>query len=116
MAMTDSRDRREAALDWLVRTNDPEFDAWPGFTAWLERDRANPDAYHEGAQGEAEMPPLVERASAPKPRSSKVLRPVLAWTGAAAVAAALAIVVTPTVMPVDSATAPGKTTVVSRGG
>ena len=34
--MTHSADRREAALDWLVRTNDPDFAAWDEFTAWLE--------------------------------------------------------------------------------
>ncbi len=29
---------REEALGWLVRTNDPEFDRWDEFTAWLESD------------------------------------------------------------------------------
>ena len=36
--MTHDSGRREAALDWLVRTNDPDFDAWDEFTIWLEAD------------------------------------------------------------------------------
>ena len=27
----------DEALRWFVRSNDPEFDDWAGFTAWLER-------------------------------------------------------------------------------
>ena len=46
IAMKHDSDRREAALDWLVRTNDPEFDGWDDFTAWLEASPANADAYH----------------------------------------------------------------------
>ena len=39
--MTHDSARREAALDWLVRTNDPEFEGWIEFTAWLEADAAS---------------------------------------------------------------------------
>ena len=58
--MTHDPDRREAALDWLVRTNDPDFDGWDEFTAWLEADPANADAYpSRWSQSETEMRPLV---------------------------------------------------------
>lgn len=36
--------REEAAL-WAVRTGDPAFDDWDGFTLWLERDPAHARAY-----------------------------------------------------------------------
>ena len=65
--MIESPDLREAALDWLVRTNDPEFDGWDEFTAWLEASPANADAYHRLAASEAEMLPLVEATGAGKP-------------------------------------------------
>ena len=58
--MTHDSDRREAALDWLVRTNDPEFERWDEFTAWLEQSPGNADAYHSLAGAEAEIA-LFER-------------------------------------------------------
>ena len=60
--MTQDPDRREAALDWLVRTNDPEFDRWDEFTAWLEQSAENAHAYHMIAASEAEMLPFVDDA------------------------------------------------------
>ena len=60
MVTTDNLDRREAALDWLVRTNDPDFDAWDEFTAWLEANPGNADEYHRLASSEAELLPLIE--------------------------------------------------------
>lgn len=33
------------ALDWAVRTADPEFTDWEGFTNWLEEDAAHAEAY-----------------------------------------------------------------------
>ena len=47
--MIETPELREAALDWLVRTNDPEFDGWDEFTAWLEADPAHADAYRANA-------------------------------------------------------------------
>lgn len=114
--MTDLGPRREAALDWLVRTNDPEFDAWDEFTAWLERDPANADAYHALAGSEAEMRPLVERAAAPRPVERRVPRRFALVTGAAAAAAVAALLVTPRLQPIDYVTAPGEVRVVSLDG
>jgi transmembrane sensor len=117
MAVTNEPDRREAALDWLVRTNDPEFDAWDEFTAWLEHDSANADAYHELARSEAEIRPVVATMPSPKPQSFRPQRRQLAVvSGIAAIAAALAVVVVPRAMPVDYETAPGEIRVVALGG
>ena len=49
--MTHDSNGREEALDWLVRTNDPEFDRWDEFTAWLEASPANASAYHASTWG-----------------------------------------------------------------
>ncbi len=115
--MTDDADRREAALDWLVRTNDPEFDRWDEFTAWLERDPGNADAYHALAGSEAEMLPLVRAApSTPAAASVPGRRRLALVAGVVAVAAAATAVIAPRMMPVDYATRPGEVRVVGLGG
>ncbi len=70
--MIESPDLREAALDWLVRTNDPEFDGWDEFIAWLEASPANADAYHRLAASEAEMLPLVEATRSARGNAGQV--------------------------------------------
>ena len=114
--MNHDSDRREAALDWLVRTNDPEFDRWDEFTAWLEESQANADAYHVLAGGEAEMLPLVEAtpASAEPTRKPERRRFGLV-AGVAALAAVGAAVIAPRMMPVDYSTGPGEVRTVSLG-
>lgn len=42
---TDPKLRDDDAALWAVRTADPAFDDWPGFTLWLEADPANAAAY-----------------------------------------------------------------------
>ena len=115
--MTNAPDRREAALNWLVRTNDPDFEAWDDFTFWLEQDPANSNAYHALARSEAEMLPLVEavpRVESPSARPER--RRLALVSGIAALAAAIALLVTPRLMPIDYATGPGQVQVVSLGG
>ena len=116
--MTHDSNRREAALDWLVRTNDPEFDRWDEFTAWLEESTANADAYHSLAANEAEMLPFVE--AAPGGNGPAERRPVRRGMAIAASVAALAAlttaVVAPRMMPVDYQTGPGEVRVVALGG
>jgi transmembrane sensor len=116
--MTQHSDRREAALDWLVRTNDPEFDGWDQFTAWLEENPANADTYHALAAGEAEMLPFVE--AAPVITAPDTQRPVRRGMAIAASVAALAALVTavvaPRIMPVDYSTGPGEVRIVALGG
>ena len=117
MAMTDDLNRREAALDWLVRTNDPEFEAWDDFTAWLEQDPANASAYHAFAAGQSEMLPLVEAATAPpRPHARPARRGFAFGSAAAAVAAVLAVVVVaPRLSPIEYETRPGEVRMVALG-
>ena len=113
--MTNDSARHDAALDWLVRTNDPEFDAWDDFTGWLEEDPANSDAYHALVQSEADLLPLVEATQSSRQLTRKLDKRWLAL-GPAAVAAALALIVAPRAMPVDYQTGPGEVRIVSLGG
>ena len=116
--MKHDSDRREAALDWLVRTNDPEFDGWDEFTAWLEASPANADAYQSLAVGEAELLPFV--GASPARAMSEMQRPVRRGMAIAASIAALAALTTalvaPRMMPVDYSTGPGEVRIVSLGG
>lgn len=120
--MTQNPDpRREEALDWLVRTNDPDFDRWDEFTAWLEQDAANADAYHRLADSEIALRPIVEQVGTPDQTSVEApprrSRPRLAIAASVAVLAAGATaILAPRLMPVDYATAPGELRVVSLGG
>lgn len=115
--MTISADRREAALDWLVRTNDPEFDAWDEFSSWLEADSSNADAYHEVVQSETEMTPFVEAVPVAEPMVRTSNRPRLALVaGVAVLAAAATAIVAPRMMAVEYSTGPGEMRVVSLGG
>jgi transmembrane sensor len=98
----------EQALDWLVRTNDPEFQDWDRFTEWLESDSGNADAYHRLAGSEVEVRPLVERA-APRPVEvpGRTRRYAIA-AGLAVLAAAAATVLVPRLSPVPYSTGPGE--------
>lgn len=112
--------RHQAAIDWIVRTNDPDFEAWDAFTLWLEADPSNADAYHRLAGTEIELRPLVaavtgEGASAAVPRP----HPRARWAIAASVAVVVAVttmLVTPRLMPIGHSTAPGELKTVSLGG
>ena len=102
---------RDEALDWLVRTNDPEFQDWDAFTDWLESDSGNADAYHRLAGSELEMRPLVEEV-APRPAEPieaphRTRRYAIA-AGLAVLAAAGATVLVPRLSPVPYSTGPGE--------
>ena len=81
------------ALDWVVRTGDPEFTDWEGFTLWLEADPAHARAYDVLAAkiadvAEADLPAGREIAVNDNPP------PRRAWRLAGpALAAGLALVV-----------------------
>lgn len=115
--MKHDSDRREAALDWLVRTNDPEFDGWDEFTAWLEDSPANADAFHSLATGEAEMLPYVEPGPVVSEPEARPQRRGMAIAASVAALAALATaLVAPRMVPVDYSTGPGEVRIVSLGG
>jgi transmembrane sensor len=114
--MTHDSGRREAALDWLVRTNDPDFDAWDEFTIWLEADSANADAYHALADSESQMRHLVKAPLLDEPVRGPQRRRLALVAGIAALAAGATAIVAPRIMPVDYSTGPGEMRTVSLGG
>ena len=99
--MTHDPDPREAALDWLVRTNDPDFQGWDEFTAWLEEHPANAEAYQGLAASEADMRPFVERVPVVHRQPAPDRRRFAMVAGVAAVAAAATAVIAPRMMPED---------------
>ena len=111
--------RHNAALDWIVRTNDPDFDAWDMFTDWLEEDSANADAYHRLAGSEMALRPMVEAATVsndaaqPLPTTRPLRRMAIAASLALLAATGL---IAPRLMPTDYSTAAGEIRTVSLGG
>ena len=107
---------REEALGWLVQTNDPEFDRWDEFTAWLEHDPAHAETYHRLASSELELRPMVEElprpVESPRPRH----KPWAIAAGVAFLAAAGTAVVAPRLMTQSYSTEAGETRIVSLGG
>ena len=121
--MIESPDPRDAALDWLVRINDPEFDGWDDFTAWLEASPANADAYHRLAASEAEMLSLVEALEAPAETPAKSSpdrrmgqRRLAAAASVAIFVAAATAVVVPRLTPVEHSTGAGEVRTIALGG
>ena len=111
---------RESALDWIVRTNDPEFDAWEEFTAWLENSPANAEAYHRLADSEAQLRPMVDAVTTPvgvgELQADRGARRGLAIAaGIAALAGVTTAIVAPRLMPVDYSTAPGEIRTIAIG-
>jgi transmembrane sensor len=108
--------RREAALQWIVRTNDPDFGGWEEFTAWLEADPGNADAYHALADSEISLRPHVESVDFAPPERVK-FRPRIAIAASVALLAGLgAALVGPRLMPIHYSTGPGEVRVVALGG
>lgn len=49
----------EQALGWVIRTRDPEFVDWEGFTAWLEADDVHAWTYDRLAVVDEELPSIL---------------------------------------------------------
>lgn len=89
---------RAEALDWALRTGDPGFEDWEGFTRWLEANAAHAGAYDAVAAAAADAADLI---AASTPANDDVhedapdLRPARSrrapWI-ASAMAASLAVV------------------------
>jgi transmembrane sensor len=97
----------EQALDWVIRTRDPDFGDWDGFTRWLEADPAHARAYDaladwdEGLASEVPPVPLEPARVLPVPANDPGEPGWKRWRigGLAAAAAGLLAVVTYTMMP-----------------
>lgn len=87
--MTDTLNAVEqAALDWLVRVNDPAFDAWDDWQAWLAEDPQNTEIYWRLAATEAEMVDgMAAQRDTPNLRPARDARRSMSrtWLAAAAV-------------------------------
>lgn len=86
-------DIEREALDWLVRVNDPAFDDWTAWEAWLARDPRHAEAYWTLAEREADI--VADLAAATASGSADApLRPKLRlWRAAVGIAAGVAIAV-----------------------
>lgn len=87
--MHDEDSIRAAALAWAVRTGDPAFTDWDGFTTWLEADPAHVRAYDPIAAAVADAAQALAAAPVANDDLPAPSRWWRGWTGGA-VAAALA--------------------------
>lgn len=110
----------EAARLWAIRLKDPGFDDWDGFTAWLEAAPEHNPAYETALAADDRLADLFTTTTpapriAPLPIAPPARRPRWHWAaGGGAMAAALALVVSWTMLGQGSApyaieTAPGQT-------
>jgi transmembrane sensor len=116
--MTEDASARDAALNWLVWTNDPDFDRWDEFTAWLETSPENAEAFHSLAQSEIELRPFVQSVPSQLEQGTGRTRPPRLAV-AASLAALLAIgtgILVPRITPRDYATRAGEMMTVKIGG
>lgn len=105
----------EQALDWVIRTRDPDFTDWEAFTAWLEAAPAHAAAYDVLAAADAGLPAMLppERAL-PEPANDTGTSPWRRWrwvAGGGIAAALVAMVSIGTIQradPYSVATAPGE--------
>jgi transmembrane sensor len=86
---------REQALAWAVRTGDPEFADWEGFTCWLEENPAHAEVYDRVAVAAAdaadEVAALPVGANDEGPTPARVGRGWFGGAIAASLAAVLAV-------------------------
>lgn len=74
------------AIDWIVRTRDPEFDGWESFTAWLEESPDHAAAYDRLSLIDEELADHLERSPKPAPAARPTRRIALGWAVAASLA------------------------------
>lgn len=83
----------EEALGWVIRTRDPEFIDWTGFTAWLEADARHAAIYDALAADDTDLAALMPAAPVTVPQpANDVGQPGWRrwrWVAGGAIAAAL---------------------------
>jgi len=60
-----STDIDREALDWLVRVNDPAFEAWEDWDVWMAADARHAEAYWRLAEAEGDAVEALKTAPAP---------------------------------------------------
>lgn len=82
----------EEALAWVIRTRDPAFRDWEGFTLWLEGDPARAQAYDALMAADADMDAIIPPEPVVMPVAANDVAPASRpwrWVGGGAIAAAL---------------------------
>lgn len=82
----------EEALAWVIRTRDPAFRDWEGFTLWLEGDPARAQAYDALMAADAELGAIIPPEPVVMPVAANDVAPHRGpwrWVGGGAIAAAL---------------------------
>ncbi len=84
----------EDALGWVIRTRDPDFTDWEGFTLWLEADPAHGAAYDALMAADSEMDSFIPAAPVAMPAAANDAgspsdRRPMRWFAGGAVAAVL---------------------------
>jgi transmembrane sensor len=82
----------DQAAQWAVRTGDPAFADWDGFTAWLEADPAHARAYESVTAAVADAADLVELAGPANDDVPEAAAPPRRMWRSVAAVAALALV------------------------
>lgn len=112
--MAIDRTKLDEATAWAVRTSDPMFDDWPGFTDWLEQSPEHAKAYdHVMAAAEDGVRALEAGPSNDIAEKGEEFQPIRRWF-VPAFAACFALIAVLWVWQIDGAdsvyrTAPGET-------
>jgi transmembrane sensor len=77
----------EAARLWAIRVQDPAFDGWVGFTAWLEADPVHLAAYEQALDDDAQMTGLLSTAEQVRAEAPARSRRRMIWGTGGAIAA-----------------------------
>lgn len=86
-----STDVDQEALTWLVRVNDPAFEAWEDWDGWMAADASHAEAYWRLADAEAEAVEALRSAAVRTPRALATRRPT-GFPRRGLIAAAVAVV------------------------
>lgn len=83
--------KNEEALGWVIRTRDPDFGDWEGFTLWLEADPAHARAYDVLMAADSDLDSYMPADPVAMPVAANDAGPrrTWRWIGGGAVAAAL---------------------------
>ena len=85
----------EEAIAWLIRTRDPDFGDWEGFTAWLEESEAHGRVYDALCLADEQLAGQLARTGDPEvpalPVPANDVAPRRRWWLASGIAASIAV-------------------------